>query len=192
MGGLTPYLISDYSITLCMPILIMCNNNQVVHMYLRCSYIPGMYLYHFHLVPCPIPSGIGLGLQLVPSIVIVGYYFDRRRALATGIACSGAGVGMLLFAFFVHYLLSVYSWKESVLILAALSLHGAVMGCLMRPLHMNLVWRELGEPIHGELVKHNYFIYFSILYLEIIVYCLKMCSYNINMFSHLKLLLLIH
>ena len=83
--------------------------------------------------------GIGLGLQLVPAIVIVGYYFERRRALATGIACSGAGAGMLIFAYFTQYLLTMYNWKEALLILAALSLHGTVMGCLMRPLQMHTV-----------------------------------------------------
>ena len=34
----------------------------------------------------------------LPSIVIVGYYFDKKRAFATGIAVCGSGIGTFLFA----------------------------------------------------------------------------------------------
>ncbi len=31
-----------------------------------------------------IVAGTGLGLMYVPAVVAVGYYFDKRRAFATG------------------------------------------------------------------------------------------------------------
>ena len=34
----------------------------------------------------------------LPSIISVSYYFEKRRALATGIAVCGAGVGCFVFA----------------------------------------------------------------------------------------------
>ena len=34
----------------------------------------------------------------LPSIVIVGYYFDKKRAFATGLAVCGSGIGTFLFA----------------------------------------------------------------------------------------------
>ena len=37
--------------------------------------------------------GIGDGLLFLPSIVIVSQYFDRKRALATGIASMGSSIG---------------------------------------------------------------------------------------------------
>ena len=37
------------------------------------------------------PGGFGLGLAYLPSVVCVGYYFEKRRALATGIAVCGSG-----------------------------------------------------------------------------------------------------
>ena len=43
-------------------------------------------------------SGIGFGLMYLPSIVIVGYYFDKKRAFATGLAVCGSGIGTFLFA----------------------------------------------------------------------------------------------
>lgn len=44
-------------------------------------------------------GGFGLGLIYLPSIVSVGYYFDRKRAIATGIAVCGSGFG----AFILHH-----------------------------------------------------------------------------------------
>ena len=35
--------------------------------------------------------GMGFGLMYLPSIVIVGYYFDKKRAFATGLATCGSG-----------------------------------------------------------------------------------------------------
>ena len=47
---------------------------------------------------CHMLSGISFGLMYLPSIVIVGYYFDKKRAFATGIAVCGSGIGTFLFA----------------------------------------------------------------------------------------------
>ncbi|VBB35587.1 unnamed protein product, partial [Acanthocheilonema viteae] len=35
----------------------------------------------------------GFGLIYLPSIVTVGYYFEKKRSIATGIAVAGSGVG---------------------------------------------------------------------------------------------------
>ena len=42
-------------------------------------------------------SGIGFGLIYLPAVVCVGYYFESKRALATGIAVCGSGVGTFVF-----------------------------------------------------------------------------------------------
>jgi len=49
----------------------------------------------------------------LPSIVMVSFYFDRRRALATGIAVCGSGVGTFVLAPFFNFLVSEYGWKVS-------------------------------------------------------------------------------
>ena len=36
-------------------------------------------------------GGIGFGFVFLPAIVTVGYYFEKRRAFATGIAVCGSG-----------------------------------------------------------------------------------------------------
>ena len=79
-------------------------------------------------------SGIGLGLFYLPNIIAVSYYFSERRALATGIAVCGTGVGCFTFAPLAEFLLDVYDWKNAMLIVAGITLNGCVFGGLLRPL----------------------------------------------------------
>ena len=79
-------------------------------------------------------SGFGFGMMYLPAIVIVGYYFERRRALATGIAVCGSGVGMFLMAPFSDFLLQQFGYKGALLIIGGLVFNGAICGALMRPL----------------------------------------------------------
>lgn len=79
-------------------------------------------------------GGVGFGLFYLPSIVMVGYYFDDKRALATGIACCGSGIGSFVFAPLCEYLLSEFDWKGSMWIISALVLNGMVFAGLFRPL----------------------------------------------------------
>ncbi|XP_022185604.2 monocarboxylate transporter 3 [Nilaparvata lugens] len=79
-------------------------------------------------------GGIGFGFIYLPAIVCVGYYFETKRSLATGIAVCGSGVGTFLFAPFATFLLETYDWKGTNLILGGLILNCAVFGALMRPL----------------------------------------------------------
>lgn len=70
----------------------------------------------------------------LPSIVSVGYYFERKRAFATGIAVCGSGIGTFVFPPLCTYLLNIYGWKNTMYILAGIVLNGVVCGSLMRPL----------------------------------------------------------
>lgn len=71
-------------------------------------------------------SGIGFGLIYLPAVVCVGYYFETKRSLATGIAVCGSGFGTFAFAPLATLLLEEYSWKGANLILAGLILKCAV------------------------------------------------------------------
>ena len=70
----------------------------------------------------------------IPAIIIVGFYFERKRALANGIANSGSGLGAFIYAPLGHYLLTVYGWRGTLLILAGLVLNCMVFAILFRPL----------------------------------------------------------
>ena len=67
-----------------------------------------------------LPLGVGFGLMYLPSIVIVSYYFTRHRALATGFAVCGSGIGILICAPVARHLLQLYGWRGANLILAGL------------------------------------------------------------------------
>ncbi|KAG8041466.1 hypothetical protein G9C98_002759 [Cotesia typhae] len=79
-------------------------------------------------------GGVGFGLIYLPAVVCVGYYFETKRSLATGIAVCGSGFGTFAFAPLANFLIDSYSWKGAHLILAGLILNCAVFGALMRPL----------------------------------------------------------
>lgn len=79
-------------------------------------------------------GGIGFGFIYLPAVVAVGYYFETKRSLATGIAVCGSGVGTFVFAPLANMLLANFDWKNSTLILAGLILNCAIFGAMMRPL----------------------------------------------------------
>ncbi|XP_063225633.1 monocarboxylate transporter 7 isoform X2 [Bacillus rossius redtenbacheri] len=81
-----------------------------------------------------IMGGVGFGLIYLPAVVCVGYYFETKRSLATGIAVCGSGVGTFAFAPLATMLLDNFGWRGANIILAGLILNCAVFGALMRPL----------------------------------------------------------
>ena len=72
----------------------------------------------------------------IPSLVIVGVYFEKRRAFATGISLCGSGIGTFVFPPLCEKLIQMYSWKGATWIVAGVCLNGAVCGALYRPLKM--------------------------------------------------------
>ncbi|XP_050415568.2 uncharacterized protein LOC126829630 [Patella vulgata] len=79
-------------------------------------------------------GGIGFGMIYLPSIVMVGYWFEKKRAFATGIAVCGSGIGTFVFAPFGRYLLDEYGWRGTNAIMAGIILNCMVCGALFRPL----------------------------------------------------------
>ena len=79
-------------------------------------------------------SGIGFGLMYLPSIVMVGYYFDKKRSLATGITVCGSSTGIFVLAPLASNLVEQFTWIGTNIILGGLILNGIVMGALYRPL----------------------------------------------------------
>lgn len=76
----------------------------------------------------------GFGLMYLPAIVMVGFYFERRRACATGVAVCGSGIGAFVFAPLCELLLNTYGWQGATWVIAGLVLNGAVCGAIFRPL----------------------------------------------------------
>lgn len=59
-------------------------------------------------------AGVGNGLMYVTSMVAVQHWFDKRRAMATGLAVSGSGVGTLTFGYLTQRLVDDMGWRNTV------------------------------------------------------------------------------
>lgn len=79
-------------------------------------------------------AGFGLSLCYVAAVVIVAYYFDKKRSFATGLSVCGSGIGTCIFAKVTQILLDEYGWRGTTLILAGIFLNMCLCGLLMRDL----------------------------------------------------------
>ena len=79
-------------------------------------------------------SGIGASLVYLPSCVAVGYYFESRRSLATGITRVGSSLGQFVYALLGTLIYSHFGLKITILSFAGLAIFCSVLGLLMRPL----------------------------------------------------------
>ena len=80
--------------------------------------------------------GVGSSFSFVPSIVMLGDYFDKRLALANGLGTSGSGVGSLVASPVINFLLRVVGWKNSLRILSGVAAFLSVACFLYRPFKM--------------------------------------------------------
>ncbi|WAR15037.1 MOT9-like protein [Mya arenaria] len=108
-------------------------------------FAPNMQFLYFSL---GIMTGFGYGLIRLPSIVCVASYFDKRRALATGIGVSGTGIGTFIFSPITSLLVQKYAWQGAILVHAGLLLNCIACG---------LVFLSLSPLGHGHEQKNNFF-----------------------------------
>ena len=93
-------------------------------------------------------SGFGLSLCYVAALVIVAYYFERRRSFATGISVCGSGVGTFVFAPLTRILIEEYGWRGACVILAGCFLNMCVCGALFRDLEWTVRRRKRKKMKH--------------------------------------------
>ena len=84
-------------------------------------------------------TGLGNGLMYMASCVIVQLYFDRRRAMATGITVAGSGVGILAFGFIAHSLIERFNWQTTLFIEAGIMFAAVACAVTFRPLPTGVV-----------------------------------------------------
>ncbi|ESO03530.1 hypothetical protein HELRODRAFT_111962 [Helobdella robusta] len=79
-------------------------------------------------------TSVGLVAVYVSAYVAVTYWFDEKnRGLATGIAVAGSGLGSVVFPQLIEWLLTMYTWRGMLIIIAGCCLNAAISGCLYRP-----------------------------------------------------------
>ncbi len=82
-----------------------------------------------------ITVGVGYSFSFSPSVIIIASYFAKRRALATGLAVAGSGVGTFAMAPITQGLLDAMGWRDTLRVLAGVSFVTIfVCGCTYAPL----------------------------------------------------------
>ncbi|MDZ4247418.1 MAG: MFS transporter [Dehalococcoidia bacterium] len=71
-------------------------------------------------------SGIGMSVPYPAITSVVSRWFTRKRGLATGIILSGYGIGQILFPPLTAYLLPIFLWRKTFIILGMIILFIAV------------------------------------------------------------------
>ncbi|CAF0906305.1 unnamed protein product [Adineta steineri] len=79
-------------------------------------------------------GGIFFGMVYLPSVVMVSFYFDKKRPIANGIVTAGTGIGALSFGPLADFLMGKLGWKTGMLIFAGIMLTCIVFGAIMKPL----------------------------------------------------------
>uniref|UniRef100_A0A0N5AST5 MFS domain-containing protein n=1 Tax=Syphacia muris TaxID=451379 RepID=A0A0N5AST5_9BILA len=78
--------------------------------------------------------GVGAGFMYCPAIIIVTVYFEKKRAMATGMAVCGAGVGTLVFAPLAAKAISIWGWHGAFYLYSVVLILCALCGATFRPL----------------------------------------------------------
>lgn len=84
-------------------------------------------------------GGIGFCFIYMPSVIIVGYYFEKWRPLATGIALCGSGVGTFVMGPFSKYLVETVGWRNALLVQAGMILTCSFFALAYRPIEPTIV-----------------------------------------------------
>jgi len=75
-------------------------------------------------------TSCGLAMVYIPAYLIISFHFEKHRALATGIAVSGSGLGLFVMSPLSEYLLSEYGWRDACFLFGAISSHTFISACL--------------------------------------------------------------
>lgn len=75
-----------------------------------------------------------MSMNFLPGHVITNNYFDKKRGIAGGIVCSGAGFGIFILAPILQFLMEEYGWRGTMLITAGIFMQLCACSTLLRPL----------------------------------------------------------
>ncbi|CAB4004502.1 monocarboxylate transporter 10-like [Paramuricea clavata] len=78
--------------------------------------------------------GFGSALAYLPTLVMVGQYFEKRRSLATGIATCGSNTGALSLAIVQEVVLNKHGWRNVFRFNSGFALVVIMCGVIFRPL----------------------------------------------------------
>ncbi|XP_054739603.1 monocarboxylate transporter 3 [Anastrepha obliqua] len=101
-------------------------------------------------------AGVGFSMVYIPAVVIIGFYFEKWRALATGVAMCGSGVGTIIFAPLTEYLLAKSGWRGTIAVQGCFIAFCALFACAFRPIQpITLAVNEDSDEDKIENEKRN-------------------------------------
>jgi len=102
--------------------------------------------------------GIGVSCGYVPMVAVVGAWFEKKRAAATGLAVTGVGFGTLLMVPWAASLISSYGWRKTYVIFGILSLIILVACGFITP-RPPAILGEVAKKSIGEIIRIPVFRY---------------------------------
>jgi len=98
--------------------------------------------------------GFGTSISYLPALVMVAYYFDKKRSFATGIATSGSNLGALGLAPLQQVIVDSFGWRNCYRFLSGLALVITICGILFKPLEEKKTNQyKLGKP--SDIIEHT-------------------------------------
>ncbi|KAH3797072.1 monocarboxylate transporter 4-like isoform X2 [Dreissena polymorpha] len=98
------------------------------------GYSPNLLFLYFSY---GIVAGLGRSLAMTPCPILLGYYFDKRRSLAFGIASAGFSIGGFAITPLIELLFQEYGYSGAFLVLTAFTMNIFVAAALFRPVQAN-------------------------------------------------------
>ncbi|KAF2140802.1 uncharacterized protein K452DRAFT_359792 [Aplosporella prunicola CBS 121167] len=87
--------------------------------------------YYQFLLSFGVLGGISACLLFTPSVSTVGHWFCKRRALATGIACTAGGMGGIFFPIIILYLAPRIGFPWAIRVIGFISAGMCLIACLL-------------------------------------------------------------
>lgn len=95
-------------------------------------------------------GGIGFGMIYMPSIIIIGFYFEKWRALATSLIVTGSAIGTIAFPPIFNILLKDCDWRMKFRIISAIALILILCGATYRQVKQTRIVRQ---TVSGPITK---------------------------------------
>ncbi|KAJ8310848.1 hypothetical protein KUTeg_012713 [Tegillarca granosa] len=102
-------------------------------------------------------GGIGQAVCYSGAYVVVGFYFDKLRSLATGIIVSGFALGQIIHPIMVQKLLENYGLHGTFLLLGGVGFQSCVLGALVRPHPLELERRKKINPKSSFSLSYTFY-----------------------------------
>ena len=108
---------------------VLCSTAYLLVMYVR--NVTGL------IVTYGILAGIGSGLLYTPGNIVCAEYFEKRRSIATGLATSGSGFGLIILPLLSNYLNNIYGYKGYFIMSLIMSPLTLIFALVLLPLNID-------------------------------------------------------